>query len=105
MLQPANLPIFQQDPAPGRGLRDSDAVVEAADTGPPGAIRTAEHPPLRLDSVADDLAPAVRALRRQRMNRALETVERMCRTSHRHVKGLVVVVAANTAGCHVASLC
>jgi hypothetical protein len=43
----------------------------------------------------EDSASAVVACRRQRMDRAFETVKSVSRPGHRHFKGLIVVVATH----------
>ena len=50
---------------------------------------------VRLDPMSDDLATAVLAHRRERMNRALEAVEGMAMSGGDDLEGQVIVVAAN----------
>jgi hypothetical protein len=60
-----------------------------------GAVGTAEQRVIRFDAVADYLATAVRALRRERVNGALEGIEHMTIALHGHRERLVIIVAAN----------
>src|SRR5205823_11367482 len=64
--------------------------------------RTAIHPAVRLVPVAEDAAAAVRACRRELLDRALEAVERMrLAAGDADRESLVVAVAAHFAGAHV----
>jgi hypothetical protein len=71
----------------------------------PGAVGAAEKLPLALYAMTDNSAPAVIARRSNRVNRALETVERVAVAGRYNFKGLVVVVAADFALCHHDLLC
>src|SRR5437879_6189158 len=71
------------------------------DAAHPRARRTAEHLVVRLDTVADDPATAVLAMRRQRVDRALEAVEDMTATISRHFHDLVVLVLAHLTARHI----
>jgi hypothetical protein len=62
----------------------------------------AEHLAVGLDPVPNHAAFAVRALGRQRMNRAFEAVEHVSRPAGDDLERLVVVVSANFANCHSA---
>src|SRR5436190_805013 len=53
-----------------------------------------------FDAMTDDLATAVSAGRRQRVNRAFEAVERLGLSRHRDLKGFVVIVATHAAFRH-----
>jgi hypothetical protein len=59
------------------------------------AVVTTEEFAVGLKPVSHDPDAAVRARRRQRMDRAFETVECMGLTAFDDLKGLVVVVAAS----------
>jgi hypothetical protein len=66
-----------------------------------GAMRTTIELPIRLDAVTDDAATAVAAGRRQHVNGALETVERVRAAIVRsNLERLVVGIAAEFAGSH-----
>src|SRR5262249_17396465 len=67
------------------------------------AMGTAVDLPVCLDPMTDDPAMAVGALRRHRLNFALEAVERHRAASLRHVQSLVVVVTADIATRHGAT--
>src|SRR3989442_9088941 len=54
----------------------------------------AEERAVLLQPVADDVDTAIFAGRRQRVDGALEAIERVGRAVQRHLKGLIVVVAA-----------
>ena len=53
-----------------------------------------------LHAVSDDFAAAVRADRRQSVDRALKAVERVMLSAHHHLEGLVILVFANFACRH-----
>jgi hypothetical protein len=59
------------------------------------AIDATEDLPVRLDAVADDPAIAMRADRRQCMDRALEAVESVTLPGDHYFERLVVIVFAN----------
>jgi len=63
-------------------------------------VDTTEDFSVRFDAVADDTAIAVRANRRQRVDRALETVESVTFSAHDYLKRLVIIVLANFASSH-----
>ena len=75
----------------------SDAIVNTHDTAFLRAVGTAVERALGLDAMSDDSALAVRAGRRQCVNRALETVEDVGFSGVNHLKRLVVVVSADFA--------
>lgn len=60
-----------------------------------GAMVAAIHLAAGFHTVADDVAITVVALRRERVDRAFETVERMALTVSDDLKRLVVIVPAN----------
>lgn len=55
---------------------------------------------MRFGAMPDDAASAMGTHRRQRMNRAFETVECVCSPSETHLECLVVIVTADFASCH-----
>ena len=57
-----------------------------------------------LHAVTDDPALAVRANRRQRVDRALEAIEGVVLASDNHLKGLVIFIFTNFACSHTKSL-
>jgi len=61
---------------------------------------TTVHRPLRLDSMADDLAPTMRARWCQGMDGALKAIEDMRLAGHFDFKGFVVVIPAHFAFRH-----
>jgi len=61
---------------------------------------TTEDFSIRFDAVADDTAIAVRANRRQCVDRALETVEDVTLSANDYFKRLVILVFANFAFSH-----
>src|SRR4051812_22768000 len=71
------------------------SISDTGDTGMPRAIGAAEHARIRFDTVADDLAAAMLALRSQLVNRAFEAVEHVGLARHPHFEALVVIVAAH----------
>ena len=60
----------------------------------------AEESTLPLEAVADNTDAAVRAGRRQRMDRAFEAVIGVSLAAQNHLKRLVVIVPAGFADCH-----
>jgi hypothetical protein len=72
-----------------------DAVFESFDARHLGAARATIESPFVLDAVPDDLTAAMRALRRQGVDGALERVEDVRFPLHRHGERLVVIVAAD----------
>ena len=79
----------------------SDAVGYAGYTGFTGAVGAAVHRAPRFDPMSDDPAMAMCAFRRQRMNRAFETVESVRPSRPDDLKGLVVIVPAYVTLRHV----
>jgi hypothetical protein len=63
-------------------------------------MNAAEDLAVSFNAVPDNPAVAVRANRRQRMDRALEPVERVVRPVNDHFKRLVVFIFANFACSH-----
>src|SRR4051812_26877021 len=86
-------------PATSRGQVHpcSGAVLEPRGAGLLGTVRTAKDLAILLDTVADDFATAMRASRRQRVDRAFEGVEGVLPAAHRDLERLVVLVAAHVA--------
>jgi hypothetical protein len=82
---------------PVESIGTSDAIVNTHDTGFLRAMSTAVERALGFDAMADDSALAVRARRRQCVDRALETVENVGLSGVNHFKGLIVVVSADFA--------
>src|SRR5688500_2147252 len=69
------------------------------------AVLAAEHLPAVLDAVADDAALAVRAGRRQLLDRALEAVEGVrVAVGHLHREGFLVAVTADFTSSHLCFL-
>ncbi len=83
----------------------SHGVAHARLADRASAVRAAEEPAVRLDAMADDLAPAVLAHRRNRLNRALEAIEDMDCALGVYLEGHVVVIAAHLALRHDDSSC
>jgi hypothetical protein len=81
--------------------RSTYPVPHLMHAGLAGAVRAAEVSSADLHAVTDDSALAVTALRRERGDRAFETVEGVLPARHRHIEGLVVIVAALLAFRHV----
>jgi hypothetical protein len=65
-----------------------------------GAMRTAEELSVRLHAVAHDLAMAMAALGRERVDRTFEAVERVGLAVLNHLERFVVVVSADFARGH-----
>jgi hypothetical protein len=76
------------------------AVLQLSCAGLACAVDTTEDLSVRLDAVADDTAVAVRANRRQRMDRTFEAVESVTLSAHDDFKRLVIFVLANFACRH-----
>src|SRR5262245_9512927 len=80
--------------------RRSDAVAQPGYALVLGAMRAAEDRSVLLEAVADDMDAAIRACRRQCVDRAFEAVEGVTRAVEGDLKRLVVVVAAGLASGH-----
>jgi hypothetical protein len=74
--------------------RRADAIAQAGDADHLGAMLAAEECAVLFQPVADDADAAVLARRRQRVDRAFETVEGVGGAVHAHLERLVVIVAA-----------
>jgi hypothetical protein len=72
-----------------------DAIPSATRASRSGAVSAAEEDAVALDAVPDHAAVAVRALRRQAMNRALQTIKSKAAPSAADLERLVVDVAAD----------
>jgi hypothetical protein len=81
-----------------------DSVAQTLDTLALGAVVAAVERAALLEPVADDPDAAVLAGRRERVDRALEAVERVRFAVHRDLKCLVVLVTAGLAGRHGCTL-
>jgi hypothetical protein len=80
------------------------AILHLLVAAVPRAVRTAEELTRRLHAVTDDAAATMAALGSQRMDGAFEAVEGVpLAMGERDLESLVVLVAANFAGSHVAS--
>src|SRR5262245_51813718 len=73
----------------------SSAVLQLRCAGRACAVDTAEDFSVRFHAVAHYAAVAVRANRRQRMDRALEIIEDVSLSAHDHFERLVIIVFAN----------
>src|SRR5215510_2275271 len=83
-----------------RSRRPADAIGQAGDANGLGAMLAAKEGAVLLEPVADDADAAVLACRRQRMDRAFETVEGVGGTVHAGLKRLVVVVSTGFTSRH-----
>src|SRR5688572_7619776 len=72
-------------------------VFRAFFSGQASAARAAVEGALRLDAVADHATLAMCARRRERVDRALERIERVPRSVDQDLEALVVVVPAGVA--------
>jgi len=70
------------------------AVPEFGSAGSASAMRSAIKRTGRLDTMSDDLAPAMRAFRSDGVNRALKAVEHMSTAGKKNLECFVVVVSA-----------
>ena len=80
----------------------SDAVGRTLHPALTRTVRAAEDPALGFDPVTDDAAAAVRALRRQFVDRTLEAVEGVRRACRAYLERLIVLVSADVASRHLA---
>src|SRR5688572_24462592 len=78
-------------------IRSSDTVVQTSDARALRTVLAAVEVAARLHAVPDDAHTAGIAARRQRLDRALEAVERMGLAIHPDLERLVVVVTAQLA--------
>src|SRR6185436_6537829 len=81
------------------------SIGDLLDAAPARTVRAAEVLAARLDAVPDDRALAVDAARRQRLDRALERIERVGGPTDRDLECFVVGVSAALAGCHAGLRC
>src|SRR6266568_6684630 len=75
----------------------SDAIPDLLRARRVRAVRAAVELAARLDAVADDVAAAVLAVWRERLDRTLEAVEHVVRPRRDHLEGLVVLVSTHFA--------
>src|SRR6266702_8140487 len=75
----------------------SDAIPDLLRARRVRAVRAAVELAARLDAVADDVAAAVLAMWRERLDRTLEAVEHVVRPRRDHLEGLVVLVSTHFA--------
>ena len=83
-----------------RHRRNLDAISQLSFAGLSGAVDTAEDLSVGFNTVSHNPAVAMRANRRQRVDRALEAVERVVLPANDHFKRLVIFVFANFAYSH-----
>jgi hypothetical protein len=81
-------------------INDSSPIADRTHAHFAGTVCAAVKGAIRLDSVADNFAPTVPADRRQRMNRAFETVIHVRFTAHGDLECFVVSVAAHLTSIH-----
>src|ERR1043166_3206467 len=67
-------------------------------------VRATKKAAAGLNPVADDLAAAMLAFRRQGVNRAFETIEIMRDSRHHNLQRLVIFISANFASIHITPL-
>ena len=77
-----------------------DAIFQFRFAGFSGAVDAAENLSVGFNTVSHNPAVALRANRRQRVDRALEAVERVVLPANDHFKRLVIFVFANFAYSH-----
>src|SRR6266446_7413322 len=77
----------------------SSAVFQSRVAGLPRTVHATEDLITFFHAVANYSATAMRTLRRNRMDRAFETVEDMPLAGERHLERFVVVVTADFASC------
>ena len=81
-------------------MQRSSAIFQFRSAGFARAVDATEHLSIRFNAVSDDPAIAMRANRRQRVNRAFEAVERVVLPANDYFKRLVIFIFANFAGRH-----
>jgi len=91
---------WRQNGAHGVTRPTLSAVPQLRCAGRSCAIDTTEDFSVCFNAVADDTAIAVRANRRQRVNCALEAIERLALSAHDDFKRLVIIVLADFAFRH-----
>jgi hypothetical protein len=82
----------------------SCAIADVSNARLVSAIRATIHFRVRLDAVANDLALAMSARRRDGVNRAFEAIEDVCATADSNFETLVVFVSADLASRHIGLL-
>jgi len=93
-------PLIKVNGAHGVTRPISSAILQLRCAGHSCAIDTAEDFFVRFDAMADDTAIAVWTSRRQRVDCALETIERVTLSAYDDFKGLVIIVLADFAFSH-----
>ena len=93
-------PLIKVNGAHGVTRPISSAILQLRCARHSRAIDTAEDFFVRFDAMADDTAIAVWASRRQRVDCALETIERVTLSAYDDFKGLVIIVLADFAFSH-----
>src|SRR4029077_16045616 len=78
----------------------ADAIAQAGDADHLGAMLAAEECAVLFQPVTDHADAAVLARRRQRVDRAFETVEGVGGAVHAHLECLVVIVSARFTSGH-----
>jgi hypothetical protein len=82
-------------------LQRSNAVFQLRFASRARAVDAAENLAISFNAVPDDPAVAMRANRRQCVDRALEAIEGVVRPVNDHFKRLVVFIFANFACRHI----
>ena len=93
-------PQQRLDELPQRPL-SSGPITQAGYTDVLGTVNAAEHLAISLNTVTNDSTAAMGALRSHGVNRALEAVEYVVLAALADLNGLVVLVSAGFASCHI----
>lgn len=83
----------------------SHSIAQAAYAFAFGAMLAAEKGALSLEAVTDNTDAAMRAGRRQRVDRAFEAVVSVSFAAQNNLKSFVIIVAAGLADCHDTTSC
>jgi hypothetical protein len=88
---------------PYSSLQTLDAILDRSYTSFMCAMGAAVEYPIRFDPMADDLAPAMGAGGRQRVNSTFEAIEHVRSARHHDLECLVIVIPTDLATCHLES--
>ncbi len=81
-------------------VQRSSAIFQFRSAGSARAVDATENLSIRFNAVSDDPAIAMRANRRERVDRAFEAVERVVLPANDYFKRLVIFIFANFAASH-----
>src|SRR5260370_5735014 len=99
-VPPRRLARLHRSCAQARRGKRSGAVTQFARAFRLGTMSATKNRAAFFHAVTNDMGAAVRASRRDPLDRAFETIERVGNPVQDHLKRLVIVVSAGFASCH-----